>query len=215
VAGELGATAIGGPLGSLSGPQADPAADRYHDLLDSIEAITGYAAVSGLREFLIEPGPLAREYPSTITQCQQLADGLRGRSRIPAGFTLDIGRAVFEPRHGPQASAEAWISALGGSIFMLRVDNTARRGDPGWGWPHERGRIGLAPVAASIRAAGLDGIPTIVQVCPRFEDDDEQVRQALTASVAHCRQYLGLAPGHEAREPGLTFPATPARASRA
>jgi sugar phosphate isomerase/epimerase len=219
VAGELGATAVGGPLGRLSSPEAADLAglpaDRYHDLLDSIEAITGHAAAAGLREFLIEPVPLAREFPSTITQCQQLLDGLRGRCPIPAGFTLDIGRAVFEPRYGPQASAEAWIGALGPNILMLRVDNTARRGDPGWGWPHEQGRMGLAPVSASIRAAGLDGIPTIVQVCPRFEDDDEQVRQALTASVAYCRQYLGIAPGHEAQGASMTFPVRPAEASRA
>jgi sugar phosphate isomerase/epimerase len=216
VAGELGATAVGGPLGILSGPEAAaPPADHYHDLLDSIEAITGHAAAVGLRKFLIEPTPLAREFPSTITQCQRLLDGLHGRCPIPAGFTLDIGRALFEPCYGPQASAESWISALGAGILMLRVDNTGRRGDPRWGWPHEQGPIGLAPIAASIRAAGLDGIPAILQVCPRFEDDDDEVRRALAASVAYCRQYLGIAPAHEAREAGMTFPVMPAEASRA
>jgi D-erythrulose 1-phosphate 3-epimerase len=195
VAGELGATAVGGPLGVLSVREAaDPAAraDRYHDLLDSIEAITGHAAAAGLREFLIEPTPSAREFPSTITQCQELLDGVRGRCPIPAGFTLDIGHALLEPRYGPQSCAESWITALGASILMLRVGNSERRGDPRWGWPHEERRMGLAPVATSITAAGLGGVPVIVEVCPRSEDDDEAVRPALAASVAHCRQYLGL-----------------------
>jgi sugar phosphate isomerase/epimerase len=204
VAGELGATAIGGPLGSLSAWEAADSAglsaDRYHDLLDSIEDITCHAAAAGLRELLIEPAPLAREFPATITQCQQLLHGVQDRCPIPAGFTLDIGRALFEPRYGPQACAESWISALGTGILMLRADNTGRRGDPRWGWPHERGRARLAPIAASIRAAGLDGIPTIVQVCPRFEDDETEVRQVLAASVGYCRQYLGIAPADEARQ---------------
>jgi sugar phosphate isomerase/epimerase len=201
VAGELGATAVGGPLGTLSVREAaDSRAreDRHRDLLDSIEDITSHAAAAGIREFLVEAAPAAREFPATITQCRQLLDGLHGRCPIPAGFTLDIGHALFEPSYGPQASAESWISALGASILMLRVNNTDRRGDPRWGWPHEPGRKSLAPIAASIRTVGLDGIPVILEVCPRFEDDDEEVRHALAASVAYCRQYLGISRAGEA-----------------
>lgn len=196
VAAELGATAVGGPLGTL-GPReaADPAvrADRCRELLDSIEAITGYAAAAGLREFLIEPALRAGEYPSTIRQCLEVFDGLQGRCPIPAGFTLDIGPALFEPCYGPQATAESWISALGASIRMLRVDNSNRCGDPRWGWPHERGQ-GRAPIAASVTAAGLDGVPAILTVCPRFEDNDEDLKRVLVASVAHCRRYLAISP---------------------
>ncbi len=194
VAGELGATTVGGPLGTLSVRDAtDPAAraERYRDLLDSVESITGYAVIAGIREFLIEPTPLARDIPSTITECQRLLVGLQGRCPVPVGFTLDIGHAVFEPLHGPGASAESWISGLGASIRMLHVNNTDRRRNPHWGWPHQQGRIDLAPIVASIRAAGLDGIPAILEVYPRFEDDEEKVRHTLVGSVAYCRQHLG------------------------
>jgi sugar phosphate isomerase/epimerase len=196
VAGELGVSAVGGPLGTLSVREAaDPLAraQRYRDLLDSLEAITTHAAAAGLGEFLIEPTHLAREIPSTIGQCQHLLDGLRDRCPIPPGITLDIGHAVFEPRYGPRASAESWITGLGAGIRMLHVDNTDRHSDPHWGWPHERGRVDLAPIAASIRAAGLDSIPAILEIRPRFEDDDEEVRRNLAASVAYCRQHLGAA----------------------
>lgn len=194
VAAELGATAVGGPLGTLTFREAaDPAArgDRCRELLDSIEAITSYAAAAGLREFLIEPSARAREYPSTLGQCLELADGLHGRCPIPTGFTLEIGQALFDPRYGPQATAETWINALGASILMLRVDNSNRWGDPRWGWPHERGQ-GRAPIAASVSAAGLDGLPAILEVCPRFGEDAEETRRALVAAVTHCRRYLGV-----------------------
>ncbi len=194
VTGELGATAVGGPLGTLSVRDAtDPAAraERYRDLLDSIEAITGHAVTAGIREFLIEPTPLAREIPSTITECQRLLADLQGRCPIPVGFTLDIGSAVFEPLHDPVASAASWIRSLGASIRMLRVNNTDRLGNPQWGWPHEQGRTDLASIVASIRAAGLDDIPAILEVYPRLEEDEEKVRHKLVRSVAYCHQHLG------------------------
>jgi D-erythrulose 1-phosphate 3-epimerase len=173
VAGELGATVVGGPLGTLSVREAaDPTtrARRYVDLLDSIEAITCHAAAAGLREFLIEPTPLAREIPSTITQSLHLLNGLHGRCPIPVGFTLDVGRA----------SAESWIAGLGANIRMLHIDNTDRHVD-------------LAPIAAGIRAARLGDIPAILEFRPRFEDDDEKVRRDLAASVAYCREHLDTA----------------------
>jgi hypothetical protein len=194
VAAELGATAVGGPLGTLSPRVAvDPAtrAERCRELLDSIVSIADYAASAGLRELLIEPIPQTREYPSTISQCLELFDGLRNRCPIPVGFTLNIGQALFEPTYGPQAKAETWINALGTGILMLRVDNSGRLGDPRWGWAHERGR-GQAPIAASVHAVGLDDIPVTLEVCPRFGEDEAEARRVLVASVAHCRRYLGI-----------------------
>jgi sugar phosphate isomerase/epimerase len=196
LAAELGASAVGGPLGTLSPRVAvDPAAraDRCRELVDSIEAITDYAAAAGLRELLIEPIPQTREYPSTISQCLELFDGLRNRCAIPVGFTLDIGQALFEPSFGPQAKAETWISALGAGILMLRVNNSSRLGDPGWGWTHERGQ-GRAPIAGCVEAVGLDDVPVTLEVCPQFGENDEEARRVLISSVNHCRRYLGISP---------------------
>jgi sugar phosphate isomerase/epimerase len=201
VAGELGATTVAGPLGTLSvRDAANPSAraERHRDLLDSIEAITGYAITAGIREFLIEPTLLAREIPSTITECRRVLSGLQGRCPIPVGFTLDVGHAVFDPLPGPLAVAESWMGSLGPSIGMFHVNNSDRLGNPHWGWPPQQGRTDLAPIVASIRAAGLDDIPAIVEVCPRFEDDDDKAMHELVASVAHCRQLLSAAPVGEA-----------------
>jgi sugar phosphate isomerase/epimerase len=198
VAGELGATTVAGPLGTLSvRDAADPAAraERYRELLDSIAAITGYAVTAGVREFLIEPTPLTRGIPSTITECRRLLAGLRGRCPIPVGFTLDIGHAVFEPLPGSLAVAESWIDSLGTSIRMLHVSNRDRLGNQHWGWPQAQWHADLDPVVAGIRAAGLDDIPAILEVHPRCDGDDVTVMRELTASVAYCRRLLGGAAG--------------------
>src|SRR5437660_476451 len=73
VAGALGASAIGGPLGTLSvadGASREARARRYDELLQAVTAITEHARAAGLRRLLIEPTPIARELPSTIYQSQ-------------------------------------------------------------------------------------------------------------------------------------------------
>jgi hypothetical protein len=42
-----------------------------------------------------------------------------------------------------------------------------------------------------------------LEIRPRFEDDDENVRHALAASVAYCREHLGAAPAGGL--PGVTI----------
>ncbi len=214
LAGELGATAAGGPLGTLSVREAaDPVvrARRYIELLDSIEAITCHAAAAGLREFLIEPTPLSRDVPSTIAQCRHLLDGLQGRGPIPVGFTLDIGHAIFEPLYGPGASAQAWIAGLGQNIRMLHIDNTDHYGNPHRAWPHEDGRRRPGPHRGehSRRRARRH---------PRHLEDPPPLRGRRRESQAPARRrrrLLPRAPRRPRRQggglPGVTSPAGTSR----
>lgn len=193
LAAELGANVVGGPLGTLSVAEAaDPEQreSRYSAMLDAIGMITEHARAAGLQEFLIEPTPIAREIPSSIEQAHRLLDDLDGHTSVPVGLTLDVGHTVYEPLYGPEASTADWIQALGSSIRMIHLDNTDRKGDPHWGWPHEHGTVDVATFGADLRAAGLGEIPVILEVYPRFEDDDQQVRELITSSVRHCREAL-------------------------
>jgi sugar phosphate isomerase/epimerase len=193
VAAALGAHAIGGPLGTMSITDAasrDARARRYRELLDSVTEITAHAHAAGLRQFLIEPTPIAREIPSTTGQSRQLITDLTARAAVPVALTLDVGHTVYEPLYGPEATTRDWISALAGMIGMIHLDNTDRRGDPHWGWPDERGTIDVAGLAADLRTAGLGQVPVVLEVYPRFEDDDQQVRSVIVSSVAHCKAAL-------------------------
>ncbi|MGH3769411.1 MAG: sugar phosphate isomerase/epimerase family protein [Pseudonocardiaceae bacterium] len=96
----LGASAVGGPLGTISVAESgDPAARerRYADLLDAVELISRAATSAGLSDVLIEPTPIAREFPATIEQCQRLLTDLTERDTGQVGLTLDTGHALYQP----------------------------------------------------------------------------------------------------------------------
>ncbi len=189
----LGARAIGGPLGTLSvHDAADPdlRARRYAGLLDSLAFISDHAATAGLAEFLVEPTPIAREVPATVSQAEQLVSDLTGRTGVPVGLTLDIGHTLYQPLYGPGCTPGDWISPLGRAIRLVHLDNTDGLGDPHWGWPHPQGHVDVAEVGATLRDAGLGDVPVVLEVYPRFEDDDDQVRRTIASSVAHCKEQL-------------------------
>jgi D-erythrulose 1-phosphate 3-epimerase len=189
VAAELEVTAVGGPLGSMTAADAAHprrAAVRWDDLVEQVTALCEYAAKADLG-FLIEPTPIPREIPSTIVQGQQLLSDLDDAGAPGTAILLDIGHTVYEPLYGPSTSHGEWIRALGDRIGVIHLDNTDRRGDPHWGWPDPRGRIDVGAVYRELIAAGLADVPVMLEVFPRFEDDDDAVRDLLISSVAHCR----------------------------
>ncbi|MGH3874891.1 MAG: sugar phosphate isomerase/epimerase family protein [Pseudonocardiaceae bacterium] len=189
----LGASAVGGPLGTISVADfADPVARqrRYGDLLDAVDLISRAASGAGLRDVLIEPTPIAREFPATIDQCRELLTDLEDRGAARVGLTLDTGHALYQPLHGPGARAQDWVEELGSHIRLVHLDNTDGFGDPHWGWPDPRGSVDVAAVADSLVRAGLGDVPVMLEVYPRFEDDDQQVRDLLVSSVEHCRRHF-------------------------
>ncbi len=189
----LGASAVGGPLGTISMADfADPRAreQRYRDLLDAVDLIAREAASAGLSDVLIEPTPIAREFPSTIDQCQRLLTDLTDRDAGRVGLTLDTGHAVYQPLYGPSASIQDWVEPLSSHIRLVHLDNTDGLGDPHWGWPDPRGTVDVAGLADTLGAVGLADVPVMLEVYPRFEDDDKQVRDLLISSVEHCHPHF-------------------------
>ena len=189
----LGASAVGGPVGTISVADfGDPAVRerRYADLLEAVEVISREATSAGLSEVLIEPTPIAREFPATINQCQRLLADLANRGAGRVGLTLDTGHALYQPLHGPDARVQDWVEELGAHIRLVHLDNTDGLADPHWGWPDPRGTVDVAGFADTLGAAGLGDIPVMLEIYPRFEDDDKQVRDLLISSIEHCRPYF-------------------------
>uniref|UniRef100_UPI003F491E3F sugar phosphate isomerase/epimerase family protein n=1 Tax=Nonomuraea sp. CA-252377 TaxID=3240003 RepID=UPI003F491E3F len=189
VAAELGVSAVGGPLGSISVHDAahGHAEQRWQDLIDAVAGLCRHARAAGLAQFLIEPTPINREVPSTLEHCHRLMDDLARAGAGNAAILLDIGHTVYEPLYGPQAAFQPWIGDLAPHLGLIHLDNTDRHGDPHWGWPHPAGTIDVSEVWESLRTAGLADLPVMLEVFPRFEDDDETVHRHLLDTVTHCR----------------------------
>lgn len=193
VAVEVGAQAVGGPLGGMSvANAADPQQrnQRYQELLVTIENLSELAASAGLQQFLIEPTPLIREFPHTVAQAQQLLADLTGRTAVPVRYVLDVGHALYQPLYGTDASIDQWLDTLHHQIGMIHLQNTNFQSDSHWGWPDKRGCFDVAAFAHDLRMANLSHLPLILEVFYPFELTDEAVLSNITTSVRHCIKQL-------------------------
>jgi D-erythrulose 1-phosphate 3-epimerase len=191
VAAEIGATAMGGPVGAISLPElhdGDLRERRYAELVELLRGLAERARSEGLEALLVEPTPLRREIPSTIEEAERLARDLDGAA-IPLRFVLDVGHALFRPLYGDTVLA-SWLEPLAPSIGVLHLQNTDFQSDSHWGWPDARGSFDVEEFARDVRAAKLDDIPVFLELFDAFEMDDEQVLARVRSSVAHCRSAL-------------------------
>jgi sugar phosphate isomerase/epimerase len=192
-AAEIGAPAMGGPLGALSVAQAAEHSSwdsRYAALLDDVVAASEAAAEVGLRALLVEPTPLPRELPHSIEQARQLADDLQGRLAVPIRWVIDVGHALYHPLYGEQIDLESWLGPLRDDIGLIHLQNHDFQSDSHWGWPDERGQYDVAAFAQTLRQAGLDEVPVAIELFFPFEMSDDAVLATVRNTVRHCREAI-------------------------
>jgi sugar phosphate isomerase/epimerase len=193
LAAELGAKAIGGPLGGLSVADAsDPARQQalYAKMLEAVRTITVWVKEAGLAEFLIEPTPLVREFPHTVEQAKQLLKDLRQSAAVPIRYVIDVGHALYEPLYGTHASLAAWFSALREDIGLIHLQNTDFQSDSHWGWPHPNGKFDLEEFANTLHDYNLNDVTVILEVFYPFEERDQIVKENIIQSVRYCKSKL-------------------------
>jgi D-erythrulose 1-phosphate 3-epimerase len=192
VAAEVGAKVSGGPLGGMNIADAsDPTRrnQRYQDLLEAVEELSGTAAAAGLEKLQVECTPLAREIPYTVEQGRKFIQDLEGRCKVSVKLLIDIGHALYQPLYGPKANMPDWLNGLGRSIGAFHLQNTDFQSDSHWGWPDRRGLFDVARFAEEVRQAGLADLPAFLEIIYPFELADEAVLANITSSVMHCRQH--------------------------
>jgi sugar phosphate isomerase/epimerase len=192
VAAELGAGAMGGPVGALSVPEGGDAAlreRRYGELLEILRRLAERAREAGVEALLVEPTPLPREIPSTVAESERLARDLAGTA-VPVRYVLDVGHALFQPLYGETTELAEWLGPLAPYVDVLHLQNTDFLSDSHWGWPDERGRFDVGRFASDVEAAGLEHVPVFLELFDAFEADDETVLARVRSSVDHCRREL-------------------------
>ena len=189
MAAELGAAAVGGPIGALSVADAassDRRAALYAEVVDRLGGLADHAQRSGLDALLIEPTPLPREIPSTIDEAKRLIADASGGA-VPLRFVLDVGHALYRPLYGEDASLVPWLSELRDHIGVLHLQNHDYRADAHWGWPDARGTYDPAGFFREVRDAGLEGVPVFIEVFSPFEQADDEIVPLIRSSLAACR----------------------------
>ncbi len=194
LAAELGARAIGGPLGGMSvrSGHAGEGGWLYLRLLEDICSISEWAAAAGLGELLIEPTPLVRELPHQINDSLQLLADLKGKTATPVHYVIDVGHALYQPLYGTDASLDPWLRTLGEHIGAFHLQNTDFQSDSHWGWPDARGCFDVAAFAQVVQHYDLTDRPIFLEVFYPFELADAALLENIQLSVEHCRRELRL-----------------------
>jgi sugar phosphate isomerase/epimerase len=131
----MGVTATGMPFGSYSAADAaDPARREtlYQEALEAWVELAAHARRSGLERLLVEPVPLATEFPASAQDALRLMRDLDGRTDVPVRLMVDWGHALFRPLFGDDASMEHWMATCGSFIDGFHIQQTDGLGDRHW-----------------------------------------------------------------------------------
>jgi D-erythrulose 1-phosphate 3-epimerase len=191
----LGASSVGGHVGSLSRADADdPARHRalWSELQDHLGELRGVAAQHGIDALLVENMASDRE-PSRMSELRSLMRTAEPQ-RAAVSLCLDVGHQCRPGTSGEEADPYAWLSQLGDQARVVHLQQSDAEGDHHWPFTEEynrRGRISAPQVLAALAASGAGEADLILEVIPPFEADDAQVLADLRESVAYWREALG------------------------
>jgi D-erythrulose 1-phosphate 3-epimerase len=186
---ELGTTRIGGPLGGISVNDAtNPSKnlERLEVLNTDLHELLEYAKKLGLSEFLIEPVPLKREYPWTVTQAREVV-AQHSTPKLPVKLCVDIGHALFKPLYGENAKLEDWL-ALNEAVGLLHLQQTDGQSDSHWALGDPRGIVKLEALKEVLLSNGHANLLVILEIFFAFEEQDDLVLEATRNSVNQMRQ---------------------------
>jgi D-erythrulose 1-phosphate 3-epimerase len=190
----LGATAVGGHVGSLSVPDsADPArrAQRWADLRQNLADLAARAHQRGLDHLLVENLVTDRE-PSTMALIEDILTE-RSVAQAPIQLCLDLGHPFVCGGSPADCDPYAWLEHFGPRIAEVQLQQSDGLADHHWPFTPEHNATGLVDpvrVLDTLAGAGVTDVLLILEVIPPFEADDRQVIGDLRASVQVWRAAL-------------------------
>ena len=184
---QLGATAVGGHVGTLSVPDAaDPRAraQRWAGLRENLTELAAFADQCGLDHLLVENLVTDRE-PSTMA----LVEGIlteRTVAHAPIQLCVDLGHPFVSGGSATDCDPYAWLEHFGPRLAEVQLQQSDGLADHHWPFTAEHnagGRVDPGRVLDTLAAAGADDVLLILEVIPAFEADDAQVISDLRSSV--------------------------------
>ena len=189
MAAELGAGAVGGPIGALSVADAaspERRAALYAEVVDRLGGLADHAKRSGLDALLDRADAAPARDPVDDRRGEAAVADASGGA-VPLRFVIDVGHALYRPLYGEDASLVPWLSELRDHIGVLHLQNHDYRADAHWGWPDARGTYDPAGFHREVRDAGLEGVPVFIEVFSPFEQADDEIVPLIRSSLAACR----------------------------
>lgn len=195
----LGAPAVGGHIGALSvRQQADPAERKaaIERTEEAVLRIAEHAERAGVQCLLWEIMPVAREYPATMDEVQELLDRLAPRAAVPVRLCLDVGHACRDGADATERDPYAWLERHGAHAYSIHLQQTDGVLDRHWPFTdeyNERGIIDPDRVLAIVARLPQPVVELALEPIPAPEVPDAQVADDLRASADFWRPALARA----------------------
>lgn len=181
--------AAGMPFGSYSADDAvDPARreDIYKEALDIYVDLSRHAKKRGLSMLMVEPVPLATEFPSTAADALRLMRDLDGATDVPVRLNVDWGHAMFRPLFGADADMEHWMAVCGDYIAAYHIQQTDGLYDRHWNFTRD-GLVSPAMLADFWKRHALSDQTFFLEVVYAFEEPDAVVLDDMKAAMRRLR----------------------------
>jgi sugar phosphate isomerase/epimerase len=192
----LGCSYLGGHLGALSVREFENPElrrERTERLIEMVAKLTDYGRELGLRGFLVEPMPVARELTSTLADTEQLLEALNDSAELPISLCLDLGHACAYDNEGADRDPYEWLSCFGDISPVIHLQQTDGHSDGHYPFTEQynsRGIIEASAVLEALQASGLEETALVLEVIHAPEQREEQVLADLEESVNYWKKAL-------------------------
>ncbi|SDI70903.1 sugar phosphate isomerase/epimerase family protein [Aliiruegeria lutimaris] len=181
--------AAGMPFGSFSADDALNPARReeiYKEALEIYVGLSRHAKERGLSMLLVEPVPLATEFPSTAADALRLMQDLDGQTDVPVRLCVDWGHAMFEPLFGTDANMDHWAEVVGPWMAVYHIQQTDGHYDRHWNFTHD-GLVTPELLRNYWDRYGLTDQTYFLEIIFAFEERDEIVLEDMKAALKLLR----------------------------
>ena len=179
----------GMPFGSFSASDATDPVRReaiYQEALEAWIDLAAYAKRAGLTKLLIEPVPLATEFPATAAEALRLMKDLDGITAIPVRLLVDWGHATYRPLFGDDATMEHWDSTCGSFTDAYHIQQTDGMGDRHWSFTSE-GIVDREVLLSFWQRNRLSSQTMFLEIIYPFEATDHYVLSNMQAGLRILR----------------------------
>jgi sugar phosphate isomerase/epimerase len=186
------ANCIGTPLGGMTHEDAEDPGRRkaiYAEVLDLVGELAAYAKQAGLKKILIEPTPLATEFPSDPQGSLQLMRDLEGTA-VPVRLLVDWGHVLFEPLFKEKADMDLWLSTVLPYIDCFHLQQTDGQMDRHWSFA-KQGILSPEMIRHTVERHQASDRIQYVELIYAFEDTDEYVYQDVRQTMVMLQNALG------------------------
>lgn len=192
------AEAVGGHVGAMSvRDYRDRGRRSYIEsiLIDSLRSLSYRALDLGLKSILVEPMPVPREIPSTISEAEYLMAEVSRDPKASVKLCIDLGHACNPEAPTPEdRDPYEWVRRLAKYTPCIHVQQTDGRADRHWPFIEEYNRVGIIQPSKLISAldeGGAGRVYLFLEVIHPFEYPDDRVLEELRESSRYWREYVG------------------------